>query len=101
MPRWPSTWFACSTSSYSAPSPARATPGPVALGVDVRLADGREDSAALGDIEVVAPAPAPVTSARPAAGRGALIAVCMATFEPDRHLLQTQIRTLREQTDQD
>ena len=68
----------------------------VAVGLVARLDDGLTASATLGHIAVVvAPEPAPVS--RPAAP--GLVAICMATFEPDLALFRTQIESLRGQED--
>ena len=72
--------------------PARAAGETVVLGACVRLADGALERMELGRIAVGAAAP--VTPPRPG-----LIAVCMATFEPDPGLFATQIESLRSQTD--
>jgi hypothetical protein len=72
--------------------PARTAGETVVLGASVRLADGALERVELGRMAVGAAAP--VTSPRPG-----LIAVCMATFEPDPALFATQIESLRSQTD--
>ena len=64
-----------------------------------RLADGGEATAELGWIEVAPPAPPPALPA--AAGRRGLIAVCMATFDPDPDLFRVQVDSIRAQTDGD
>jgi glycosyltransferase involved in cell wall biosynthesis len=64
--------------------------------VAVRLAGGSEAVAPLGRIPVTEPAPPPALG-RPAPP--GLIAVCMATFEPDPALFAVQIASLRAQTD--
>jgi glycosyltransferase involved in cell wall biosynthesis len=69
--------------------------GPVELAVVARLASGAVVVALLGRIEIAEPAPA----AGAAAGAG-LIAVCMATFEPDMALFRTQLESLRAQTEE-
>ena len=81
------------------PIPARDRPGEVELRVDAALANGARASATLGRIEVVEPSESPRYEAPEAAVDGGLIAVCMATFDPDVELLRTQIETLRAQTD--
>jgi glycosyltransferase involved in cell wall biosynthesis len=83
------------------PIEARALPGEIELGVRVRMADGRMASAGLGRIEVVEPSNPP--SYGDAADRrgGDLIAICMATFNPDPELFRGQIDSLRGQTDTD
>jgi glycosyltransferase involved in cell wall biosynthesis len=81
------------------PIPARDRPGEVEIRVDAALANGARAGATLGTIDVVEPS-GPSRSERPKiAGDGGLIAVCMATFDPDVELLRTQIESLRAQTD--
>ena len=72
--------------------PARAAGETVVLGASVRLADGALEHVELGRVAVGAAAP--VTPPRPG-----LIAICMATFEPEPALFATQIESLRRQTD--
>jgi glycosyltransferase involved in cell wall biosynthesis len=84
-------------SGFWAIVPAHATaPGPIRLGLEARLANGEVARAELGVIDVVAEHRASTEAPGPGT-----IAVCMATFEPDRRLLQTQISSLREQDDPD
>ena len=64
------------------------------------LASGESVTAELGRIEVVVPEPPIQSSARPRCPGNELIAVCMTTFDPDLVLLQTQLESLRAQTDQ-
>jgi glycosyltransferase involved in cell wall biosynthesis len=78
------------------PIAARDRPGAVELALAARLADGAEEVAPLGRIEIVPAASPPAHG--PPAGAG-LIAVCMATFEPDIGLFRTQVESLRAQTD--
>src|SRR5215210_2601688 len=78
------------------PIPARAATGAVELGVRARLASGVEQVAPLGRIVLTPPEPAP-TLGRPA--QPGLIAVCMATCDPDPALFRAQIGSLRAQTD--
>jgi glycosyltransferase involved in cell wall biosynthesis len=66
----------------------------VELAVAARLASGRELVAPLGRIAIGDRGQAAGTPAR-----AGLIAVCMATFEPDMALFRTQIESLRGQTD--
>jgi glycosyltransferase involved in cell wall biosynthesis len=68
--------------------------GSVEIALAARLASGAEEVAALGAIEVVGAEPAP--TGPPRAG---LIAICMATFDPDMELFRAQVESLREQTD--
>lgn len=79
------------------PIPARGAPGLVELAVAARLAGGAEVRAPLGRIRVVERQPAPALGPTAPAG---LIAVCMATFEPDMALFRAQADSLRAQTDQ-
>jgi glycosyltransferase involved in cell wall biosynthesis len=72
--------------------------GAIELSARVRLADGGRASAELGRIEVIEPRTPPSyadLSNRP----DGLIAVCMATFDPDIELFRAQIASLRAQTD--
>jgi glycosyltransferase involved in cell wall biosynthesis len=78
------------------PIPARTETGFVELGLKARLATGVEQAAPLGRIEISAREPAPAPG-RPA-GRG-LVAVCMATCDPDPSLFRAQVASLRAQTD--
>ncbi len=69
----------------------------VELGVRARLAGGGATEAELGRIEVTEPA-GPGYEPGTGAGSG-LIAVCMATYEPDAALFEVQVESLRAQTD--
>jgi len=81
------------------PVEPRRRPGGIALRLDARLSDGTTASAELGRIEVVEPtAPPSYDGLRDRAQTG-LIAICMATFDPDDELFRTQIDSLRAQTD--
>jgi hypothetical protein len=74
-------------------------PGSIELAIAARLASGREVVATLGAIDVVDSEPLPsqkIATARPGAE---LIAICMATFEPNTALFRTQIDSLRSQAD--
>ena len=77
------------------PIEPRPRPGTIRMEVSARLASGSRVVAPIGEIEVVERLP------RAAATRGAggLIAVCMATFEPDMELFRAQLDSLRSQTD--
>ena len=79
------------------PLPALA-PGELPVELAVRLADGRELTLPAGRTEVAEP-PRHDLQARPEQAGGGLIAVCMATFEPDMELFGVQIESLRAQTD--
>ena len=74
------------------PVPARAA-GEVEIGLAVRLERGDEEVVALGAIPVVEQAPSTGTL------DPGLIAVCMATYEPDLTLFTVQVQSLRAQTD--
>jgi glycosyltransferase involved in cell wall biosynthesis len=78
------------------PVPARA-PGALELGVRARTESGAVLEAPLGRIAIAPPDPPP-SLGRPAPP--GLIAVCMATFEPDMDLFRAQVASLREQTDE-
>jgi glycosyltransferase involved in cell wall biosynthesis len=70
--------------------------GTVHVELAARLADGTEHVVPLGLIEVVERRPAP-SLGRPA--DAGLIAICMATYQPDIALFRAQIESLRAQTD--
>jgi glycosyltransferase involved in cell wall biosynthesis len=72
--------------------------GAIELSAQARLAGGGTASAPLGKIEVIEPG-APPSYADLSNRRDALIAVCMATFDPDIELFRVQIDSLRAQTD--
>ncbi len=77
------------------PVPARSAAGEaVAIDAEVRLAGGERALAPLARIGIAAPQDS--TAVAPAPG---LIAVCMATFEPDPALFDAQVASLRDQTD--
>lgn len=85
------------------PLAARAWPGSLRVALAAQLADGAVEEIELGRIEIAAPAPSATSSATPApraAPGPGLIAVCMATFEPDMELFRAQIGSLRTQSDQ-
>lgn len=81
------------------PVEGRPGPDPIRLRVAVRLASGAELIADLGLIEVIEPPSHPTLPGAEIGSRNDLIAVCMATFEPDMRLFRTQIDSLRAQTD--
>jgi glycosyltransferase involved in cell wall biosynthesis len=71
------------------------------LTVEARLADGTAASAPLGTIAVV-DRPAPIDIEPLGARNGPpLIAICMATYNPDIELLRVQVESIRAQTDTD
>jgi glycosyltransferase involved in cell wall biosynthesis len=81
------------------PIPARPHPGSIELSAVVRLTGGRVLAAPLGTIDVVHGPPAPPCPDVPACRGSGLIAVCMATFEPDEALFRAQLESLRAQSD--
>jgi hypothetical protein len=81
------------------PIEARDRPGVVELAVAARLASGEEAVAPVGRIEVVERRPPPALGAVPERPGSGLIAVCMATFEPDEALFRAQVESLRAQSD--
>ncbi|MQA76422.1 MAG: glycosyltransferase, partial [Solirubrobacterales bacterium] len=76
---------------------APATPGKLELRAEARLASGASASAALGEIEVVERS-APSYDALVGRRSEDLVAICMATFEPDLELFRRQVDSLRSQT---
>ena len=79
------------------PVPAPAGPGPVRVQAAVAVADSEETVVELGVIPVTEPAPVAATAG--ALGIASPIAVCLATYEPEPALFETQIASLRAQTD--
>ncbi len=67
--------------------------------VDARLDDGTTASAALGTIAVVEPPGPPSYKGLRAPAGLPLIAICMATFNPDIDLFRAQVESIRAQTD--
>jgi len=85
----------------SIPIPAQERPGRVELTAEARLAGGLSASAPLGAIAVVE-RPDPPSHASPAAAAGKpLIAICMATYDPEPELFRAQIESIGAQTDRD
>jgi glycosyltransferase involved in cell wall biosynthesis len=84
--------------------PIPATDGPRALPLELRagLADGSEQRALVGDLQLRPGRSAPdldgFEQPEPEAGEGPLVAICMATFEPDPELFRRQIESIRAQT---
>jgi hypothetical protein len=78
------------------PVPARGGAGTIELSLAARLDDGSEHEAPLGRIAISPREPTPSHGG----GVGAdVIAVCMATYDPDIELFRVQIESLRAQTD--
>jgi glycosyltransferase involved in cell wall biosynthesis len=78
------------------PIEARTGPGQIELELEATLDSGRVAAAQLGRIDVVEP-----SGASAHGGGTALIAICMATFDPDPDLFRTQIDSIRAQTETD
>jgi glycosyltransferase involved in cell wall biosynthesis len=79
----------------------RQGPGELELSAEARLAGGTTVTAPIGTI-VVVERPEPLRLERPAGGRARpLIAICMATFNPDTELFRVQVDSIRAQTDRD
>jgi glycosyltransferase involved in cell wall biosynthesis len=74
-------------------------PGELELDVEARLAGGATARAALGTIAILKRPEPPSYERVPAAAAQPLIAICMATFNPDPGLFQIQIESIRAQTD--
>ncbi|MGH8956861.1 MAG: hypothetical protein ACRDVF_17805, partial [Microbacterium sp.] len=81
------------------PIEPRAGPGEIQVRAEVSLDDGRSAEATLGSIAVVEPEPPPHYDRLADRANLGLIAVCMATFDPEVALLRTQLDSLRAQTD--
>jgi glycosyltransferase involved in cell wall biosynthesis len=81
------------------PIEARARPGAVELQAAARLGSGAELVAPLGRIQIIEPEPSPALEAVPERAGAGLIAICMATFEPDIELFRLQVESLRSQSD--
>jgi glycosyltransferase involved in cell wall biosynthesis len=80
---------------------AQDRPGPVELHVAVRLESGAKVIAPLGRVEIIERRKPMFYRGVRERRRAGLIAVCMATFEPEMTLFKTQIDSLRAQTDRD
>jgi len=112
--RMPRFQAACRRSGFWGLVPLRAdrAAGTIVLAAEVRRRDGSAERVALGEIEIAAEAPSaarpPAAASAAATGtpapartrsRTALIAICMATFDPDSALLRAQIESIRAQSD--
>jgi len=82
------------------PVPARQRPGTLVVQLTARLADGSHCSGELGRLEISDGERSTPLAPRPGRDGGELIAVCMATFEPDPALFKAQLQSLRGQTDE-
>jgi hypothetical protein len=94
--RHPAAAFAVPTFWGTGPIERSEHPGTVSLALAARLADGREETAPLAAVAFVSELPGPPRAGPVAAG---VVAICMATYEPDPGLFRTQIDSLRAQTD--
>jgi glycosyltransferase involved in cell wall biosynthesis len=70
------------------------------LALRATLLDGNRETAALGSILATAPPARAGCVAQPRDDRAPLIAVCMATYEPDIELFRRQLQSLRAQHDE-
>ncbi len=75
----------------------RAAGGTCWLALRATLEDGMSVAAPLAEIAVAATRTEPAARPRPADGAGPLVAVCMATFEPDMALFAAQVESIRAQ----
>ena len=73
------------------------SPDALELRARVVAADGTAGEETLGEIRVAEPEP---PLALPGPAPAGLIAVCMATFDPDPRMLKAQLDSIRAQTDQ-
>ena len=80
------------------PIEAHDRPGTIEVRLEATLANGGIASGTVATIEVVARGEHPAYDRLPAAD-GELIAICMATFDPEIELFRSQIDSLRAQTD--
>jgi glycosyltransferase involved in cell wall biosynthesis len=84
--------------------PIAAVSGPCHRPIELRawLADGSEHRAQAGELRLVPSRSEPeleeLDSPQPPGGDGPLVAICMATFDPDPRLLRRQIESIRAQT---
>jgi glycosyltransferase involved in cell wall biosynthesis len=80
------------------PIEPRERPGRLQLSVEARLADGRTESAPLGTIDVVERPEPSLYESPPGTGDQPLIAICMATFNPNMELFRAQVESIQAQT---
>jgi glycosyltransferase involved in cell wall biosynthesis len=80
------------------PVPAIDGPRRVALELEA-IVDGEPPAREpIGEIDLAPALARPDVSPPPSRGGGPLVAICMATFDPDPRLLERQIESIREQT---
>jgi glycosyltransferase involved in cell wall biosynthesis len=80
------------------PIPPRGSSGSAELALAAQTGAGVRVTALLGTVELTASPPAPTVPAPKRADD--LIAICLATFEPDIELFRAQIESLRAQTEE-
>lgn len=80
------------------PVPAVAAPRTVAVDLIADLDGGQGAARRLGEVELSPRLESTGVEPSSPKGDGPLVAICMATFEPPRELLEAQLASLREQT---
>ena len=84
------------------PVPGRPLPGRIEIQLVAEFAGERSEHVSLTGIEVREPEPTPEFADRAERhGDGELIAICMATYNPDIQLFKVQVESIRNQTDTD
>jgi glycosyltransferase involved in cell wall biosynthesis len=81
--------------------PAHRSPRTVELGIAAHLDDGSIERATLGSLELAEPDEPPAYELPRDRPGDRLIAVCMATFDPEPELFRAQVESLRAQRDRD
>ena len=72
-------------------------PRRAALELEASIEGAARERQSLGEIELVPALARPEGSPPPGSGNGPLVAICMASFDPDPGLLERQIASIREQ----
>ena len=81
------------------PVAATETERPVSVALRATLAGGAGAEAALGQVTLVPQVErAGSSAARPESGEGPLVAICMATYDPDPAMFESQVESIRAQT---
>lgn len=75
--------------------------GSAEVSVVATLSDGSEARAGLGTVRLLGATPVPSAAGGIESGGEGLIAICMATFNPDPEMFARQIESIRQQTDRD
>lgn len=83
------------------PISPQSKPGELALTAEARLEDGTTARSALGTIAILDPPEPPAYECLPKARAHSLIAICLATYNPEIELFRTQVESIRAQTDRD